>query len=539
LAAMINCPYCGKLTDPKLESCPHCGGYMQKGGIELPRPGPAKGVPQHTCPNCRAVVHDGDIICVACGTNLLTGQKIAEERKQQVAAAAAPRVSFPWVIVGIVAALVVVAVAVGLGYFLTRDPIKQATQLGMAKKYMDAGTVLSAYLDKKPDDARAQFLMGKIQWWLKQFPKAAECFEKTAKLDPKNLDAAMLGVLTLSQGGAEGSRERQIVLLRQVTREFPANQEAWYLLALELAAKKDFAGEVDALKKVVETNQTDDPAAHKALAVALALQGDARAAEKELAAVKDAGTGDGDLSAAMGFIAGLNNNAEGAEQQLKQAMDNGTTVKAAAATRLGVLLVSQGKFDEAEPYLSQEAQTDKNNRAAQFFNALCMEAKGQNQEALREFEAMAGAQVKPGVPGQQLPYATEAALHAAQLTLAQGDAKKAGDMVEALVTGGISSPAIYTLRGRVFLAGNADDKAREAFKKAIELDATFAPAHLEIGLLHVKQQNLKDALQELGKYLELVGANTPGSRAEEVQAVVAQLQQASGKTAADEGRSVQ
>ncbi|HNT86683.1 MAG TPA: zinc ribbon domain-containing protein, partial [Candidatus Hydrogenedentes bacterium] len=76
---MINCPYCGKLTDPKLANCPHCGGPMHAKAPSAPRGAGAK--PQQHCPSCGAAVHDGMIICVQCGTNLLTGHKIAEERK--------------------------------------------------------------------------------------------------------------------------------------------------------------------------------------------------------------------------------------------------------------------------------------------------------------------------------------------------------------------------------------------------------------------------------------------------------------------------
>ncbi|HPO17047.1 MAG TPA: zinc ribbon domain-containing protein, partial [Candidatus Hydrogenedentes bacterium] len=87
---MTNCPFCGKLTDPKLAACPHCGGPLRSKSSRL---GGASGrsAPAHQCPNCKSPVQEGDIICVRCGTNLLTGQKVAEEQRQDM-----PRESRRW-----------------------------------------------------------------------------------------------------------------------------------------------------------------------------------------------------------------------------------------------------------------------------------------------------------------------------------------------------------------------------------------------------------------------------------------------------------
>ena len=120
MATMINCPFCGKLTDPKLKSCPHCGGVIPKGGGEPELLGARPKKPEQTCPNCHAVVQEGDIICVACGTNLLTGHKVAEERKKQ---AAQVERRFPWAIVLAVAGLLAVIALIVLVMILTADPV--------------------------------------------------------------------------------------------------------------------------------------------------------------------------------------------------------------------------------------------------------------------------------------------------------------------------------------------------------------------------------------------------------------------------------
>lgn len=110
MAGMITCPTCGKLTDPRLDSCPHCGIRVQVNAAGTPTR--AAAAQKETCPNCSALVQDGDIICVACGTNLLTGQKIVHEKK--AAAPVAPKITPQILLVGLIVLLVIVVGVLGL-----------------------------------------------------------------------------------------------------------------------------------------------------------------------------------------------------------------------------------------------------------------------------------------------------------------------------------------------------------------------------------------------------------------------------------------
>src|ERR1700758_4810895 len=51
-------------------------------------------------------------------------------------------------------------------------------------------------------------------------------------------------------------------------------------------------------------------------------------------------------------------------------------------------------------------------------------------------------------------------------------------------------------------AGNAS-AAEAAFRKATELDPSFAPAHLDLGLAELKQGKLLDAIASIRKSLQL------------------------------------
>ncbi len=238
MANMANCPYCGKLTDLNLDNCPHCGGYMQK---KQAAAAPKAGDQRQTCPSCHALVQDGDIICVACGTNLLTGQKVTEERGKL---APRERVRLPiWMIVGVAAVLVALLLVAAYTLFLAQaDPVQEAIELSAAGRLLDATELLQKYVSSHPDSAEAHFELGKLYWKTSQYPKAAASFQEVTQLDSKNLEAALLNVLSLASTGGRTPRNQEIAALKQVVDRFPDNETAWRLLGLAQGANGDFAG---------------------------------------------------------------------------------------------------------------------------------------------------------------------------------------------------------------------------------------------------------------------------------------------------------
>jgi tetratricopeptide (TPR) repeat protein len=362
--------------------------------------------------------------------------------------------------------------------------------------------------------------LGRLQWRLSQFPNAAASFEQAANADRKNAEAALLAVLSLASASGADARDRQIEVLTRWVQASPDNQRAWYLLALERGAANDIAGEIEALKKAISLNPKD-PGALQNLGVALALQRDFPGAEQQLEqALQQAGGKPGDILAAQGFVASLDGKTEVAQEKLRNAVSTETSIKNQAQTRLGLLLLAQGRFDDAESYLADAALSNKDNVSAQFFYAACLQAKGLMPEALRAFE---------GVAQKQGPLATEALIRVADLQLAQGNTQQAREVLDKAEAAGASGAAIYTVRGRLHAAVNEDDRAREWFQKALKADANCAAAHLESGLLYVKQQNLTEGIRELDRYLSLVGANRDGTRAADVETLISHLKQAEEK----------
>jgi tetratricopeptide (TPR) repeat protein len=477
-----------------------------------------------TCPNCQALVHDGDIICVGCGTNLLTGQKIAEEKTR---VAREPRNWKPLVaLAGVVLVLAAVG-AVFAFYVFTRNPVERAVQLAYNGNLLEAGNVLSKYIESHPEDGRAHFELGRVQWKMGRMTEAAAAFESAFQNEDSTADAGMLAVVAYGSSTEPSARQRQVGILRELTQRFPDNGSAWYLLALALGAENDVSGQIEALKQAVAVGE-DTAGVHRSMAVALGLNGDFETAEKELSAAAGSDDADGNTAAAAGFLASLaGENYEMARAQLEAAIKADTGVKTQALTRLGMLLLAEGRTAEAAPYLTEAAERDKRNALTQFFYAAALEAEGKVLEALTVLEA---------VSKTSDPLAGEAAVRAASLYLGQGNYEKARECISRAENASMNTAAFHTTRGRVFLATGETARAAESFAKARQVDPLYAGAYLEMGLLHIRNQEFRAAIEQLDKYLELAGVGNAGARTEEVAALVEQLKQTGAEAVA--GRSM-
>lgn len=507
MGTMINCPYCGKLTDPKLDNCPHCGGYMRK---EPQKQRPAAGQRQ-TCPNCHALVQEGDIICVACGTNLLTGQKIVEEKRE----AAKERRGVPiWVLIAL--GIVIVALIVGgLIFFLaTRDEVRRAVELGNQGRVVEAIGKLEKYVERRPKDVRALLALGTLRWENQDLLEAANSFEAVSQLEPRNLDAALLATVCLSSARDASMRGRQIAVLERAASQYPNNAQVWRLLALARAANSDVPGQINALDTVLRLDPTDT-GAHVEMGIALALQGNYPRAAQRLGQVPQAASGGADLAAAMGYVDSLQGRGNEAVENLRKAATGRTPASGEVQTQIGLLLAEQGRFNEAISSLEGPAR-DPANAEAQFFYAVCLSGAGRADKARETFDAAAKGEG---------PYAARALLGLAAAALTLGDTGAAKEALGRAEQGGDKSAAFYTLRARFHVATENDSAAEDDLRKAIQADPAYPPARLERGLLFIKGQVFNEGARELGRYVELVNPDAPDARVSAVNALIAQLEE--------------
>ena len=508
MANTINCTVCGKLTDSRLDSCPHCGAYLKQrraaGRAQSSKT-------RKTCPQCRALVEEGDIICVACGTNLLTGQKVVEETALRKGPSTA------WIVAGSVAAIAAIAAGVFWLYLTTSDPVTSAVRLIEDREYVEAQTVLASYVERIPDNPRAFYELGRLQWRAGQFASAADSFAASVDLDPSNVDAALWAVVSLSRGEVSGAGRRQIDYLERALLYEAGDPVLWYLLAVTRGISGDLPGQIEALEKVVELRPTDD-SARWSMGLGYALRGNYKEAREELALVGD-GPRSADALAVRGFVANLEGSSEAAARHFEDALEiKGSTVAWHAMAELGKLRMLQGEFQDAQEHFEEALSLNKNNAYVRYLLAICLEARGRMQDALGEFEAVAR---------DRSGFAMEASVGAARVYLSMGMPDRALQAIEQAGRLGGEGAAYYTIRGKLRVVEGDDTAAATSFRRAIDNDPLYGAAYLERGLLYVRSDDLLSGLRDLERYLELVGSDVRGTRAADIRALTDQLRQAS------------
>lgn len=508
---MIKCPYCDKLTDPKLDSCVHCGGFLRKQPAKAPRPSAAAS--SQTCPSCGALVRDGDIICVACGTNLLTGQKIAQEQQRAPRAPESPAFRNALIAAGVA----VVAIGAIAAFILTRDPVAKAQRLAADGRVTEATDLLVKYLAKHPDDPRGNFVLGKLYWTSSDFSNAAQLLEKSAQLNPTDRDAGILAVISMQQRPDGKTRDRQIAILENVVKAHPDDDEALFLLALAKGTKETSEPQTDALRRVADRTP-ESTVRRLALAVSMALQQDGTGAQRELEAVRSQAPENADVKAALGILAARQGKVEDAVASLTEAIGGKTSIHKEALAQAGLLLISQGQYGQAQDLLGESIDAGDTSPSTRFFHALCQAQQRMYEPALKTFDELArGA-------GE---YAPRAAVQAARVYLAQDNAERALESLNAVTVklSGQESAELETVRGRGLAKAGDANGAAEAFRKAIQQDPGYAPAHLENGLLLIQRRAISEGIRELEAYLASADPGDMESGAREIQALVEQLKQ--------------
>ena len=94
------CSACGKtVAQTSVECCPLCGGDLQTGRLWAPPASPASVEPTRQpngrlCPVCKSAIAFNAVVCVNCGTNLITGRKYGESRSASIGSTERSQKSF-------------------------------------------------------------------------------------------------------------------------------------------------------------------------------------------------------------------------------------------------------------------------------------------------------------------------------------------------------------------------------------------------------------------------------------------------------------
>ncbi len=467
-----------------------------------------------SCPNCGQSVQEGDIICIKCGTNLLTGQQVAEGRKDRSLSIApyVPTRIGPAFFIGI-GVIALVCVAGALIYFLTQDPVAKAREFAMNGNVLEGVNLLQEYVGSHSDNAEAQFLLGQLFWKGRQFDKARQAFLAAAR-NSDNEEAGMLAVAAAGQvSGATGENQQRDTLRSVVSRE-PDNARALYLLTLLTGATESLT---DFQKMLTQLESTDASRTPFFSCILKVLQQDYAGATALADQMTSQGGNAGDIAVIQACIAEAQGQSEQAISAFETALAEKTTVPEQVNLRLGMLYMAQGAFDKALPLFRKGASGASANAQADFLYGLCLQAVKLTGEALTELDRIA---LGDG------PYAAEAALQKAQLYMEENELQRANDSIAQAKQGGLSSAKLYTVEGQIKAREGDVAAAQQAFQSAIRLEPQYAPARLENGLLQISRGMLPEGMRELKQYLALAGPAMPGNRINEIEVLVNQLEKA-------------
>ncbi len=508
MAAKVNCSICGKLTDPTLENCPHCGSPVDMGrvGGSAAPVAPPVDVPDgggDHCPSCKAPVQDGDIVCVRCGVNLLTGHQVAQKQDEFVPTQTNRT---PMLIGALVVAVVLLVAA--LGFVLLRDPVNNARQAARSGDLLGAINMLQKHTDSFEEDGDAFAMLGRLYWQTQQYPDASSAFETASRLNPGDEDLAFMAVLAAGKIPGPAGAGRQLSALKRMVENHPDNAQAQKMLALAQGA----AGELAASEAALSTwaGLTNDPSDLETYrAVVNAMDGDYGAAAT---ALSTGGTASDAARLAQGYLASLEGNTETATAVLAGAVAD--TNDDVAAARLGLLYMAQGNFDKALPLLRPELGSPAAD-SARFFYALCLQTAGLEDDALLDFDRLVSG-------GGE--FAEDAAVQMAIIYAERNQLERAEESIRKAKTFGTSA-RIYTVEGQVAALQGDLTVAQDFFRKAIQEENDYPAAHLEHGLAYVRRGALTEGVRELERYLELADGQVTGGRINEVGLLVKQLQQ--------------
>lgn len=477
---------------------------------------------QVRCPFCtrmadpEKVPGEGDIICVQCGLNLLTGQQIQRPGGDVPEASPARRRS-AWLFAAAPALVVVLAASLGVIYFLTKDPVAEAIALARAGNTLEATRMMDARLEQQPADISARMLRGRLAWQAQDYARATQDFGAVLDQEPRNETAAALAMLAVSKTQGGDALARQTALYQRVLESQPDNVTAQRLLALALGASGRYDEQVAAMERL-GAQAGEDAFSLQMRGAAMALLGRHSEAELNFSSAAAAGDTGGMATLAQGLLASMNGDDAKATELLASVQGGGEEVRSLAGARLGMLQMARGDYEPAVASLRSAAATGS-NEDARFFHALSLRQVRLTQEALVALTEIRDARGK---------YAGPAALELTLMALETGDLEEAQENLRQAATSDLSASTRYlTIQGKIYLAQGQEPEAQQSFRQAIQADANYAPAHLEDGLLNVKRGITEQGIASLEKYLELAGDTTSGA-VPEVRLLVSQLKQTSG-----------
>ena len=475
------CPHCGKAIGDVTGTCPHCGAALEPASAGAAAEA-AVASEERRCPYCGAELKPGDIICVQCGTNLLTGARVVTRKRAKGA-----RVGRGALIAAAIAIVVLAAVGVLLWY-LRHDYAAEARRLFLDNRLTEAAESYEKALRRDEGDPRLNFESALVALQLEDLDTAAERLARVLEVDPANSRAQML--LALTYALSNDLLREQTALERAVTDS--SNGAAHFLLGLAytIADRKDEG--VQEIREAITLEPNNSEYRRFLGAAYIGLGRYAEAIEQLETALRQE-----PQNAETRLLTGISYMAQGGTENaitlLGAAAEAGTAYGASTRYYLGVAYALSGRYGDAVREFKESLRLQPGNPTVHLALGLTYSIEGRSQEALYEFDTVGDAMA--------FEMASSSA-EAGRVLIDQGDIGRAEQQIRKALQADPNNYMAHVAMGHLYSKQESHAEAVREYKEAIRLNPDGAAAHLFLAVHYADQKDFGEAARELEKYAQ-------------------------------------
>lgn len=390
-------------------------------------------------------------------------------------------------------------------------------------QYGEARDLFSQAVKRDPSSAEAYFLLGTVEFHLKEFRSAESALRSALQRDPKSLDIRYnLGVLLLEQ-------KRPLEAVTYFDQASRVPQAAPEVFTNLIRAYLDSGN----LKSALRASAAVPAAVRDSAAFQLAVGSSFLAHDRNRQAIDSLRKANALFSGPKGEILlpladACLRVAELACAEDALARTDGQARESATFHLLqGKAALLTNQRDRAISELEWAHQREPQNIEYSLTLARCYQKYGEQRKAITVLDA--AARIAPedaeiplaiGVSyfiGDKFEEAEEFAEQALKLepsfdralfvyglaSLGQSKFEKAAQLFEQAARGNPSNPYYACFRGMTLLLLNEDAKAASSFRRAIALKPDYALAHYQLGRMFVRSRNYGQARTELSSAVSL------------------------------------
>ena len=386
-----------------------------------------------------------------------------------------------------------------------REPLLAQAWLGLARLEMVEGNQVSALRHAEeafrldPDILEAAMTLGALRLATGDAARAGEVFEAATALAARRQATtayARMGSARALMATNDYTQAR--LILAQVLRDSPTFAEANYLQAWAHMHAEEYAQAKPHLERVLQ--ELPDHQDSRYLLALIAFREDRNdQARDALARIVARTPGDRRARLLLAEVHARQGMHDEAVRVLRAGLlEDGSEPDAAFKLALGQSLMRSGKREEGVAMLAQAAEAAPEAADIRTQLALAQLASGASSAAEAELRAVAELSEGFAPPDLLLIF----------MLIEAGRFDEALDTAERLTRRYPDDATAFNVLGAAHLANGDADAARRATRRALELDADFAPAAVNLALLEAQAGDMATARHLLAAVL----ARHPGHR---------------------------